>query len=108
MANSFADGDACPEGSSRAKRFRSQFYQERVSLLRSQIGPEVPSVKELIFNFQLGKTLRASSEVVGGVSRPELPSELRVPDGHGVRLCPTAYWMGLNRRAPVAHGYDRR
>ena len=103
MANSFADGDACPEGSSRAKRFRSQFYQERVSLLRSQIGPEVPSVKELIFNFQLGKALRPSGELVVVVESRDWPAIFAF-------RAVTAYisWMGLNRRVPVPRGYDWR
>ena len=46
----------------------------------------------MIFNFQFGKTLRASSEAVVAFSRPELPGDLRVSSGYGVQLCRTYGW----------------
>ena len=77
-----------------------------ISFTLGSLVLRLPEPRGLIFNFQLGKTLRTSSEVGGSVGRPGLPGDVREPGVYGVQICRATDWVGWNRRAYFPRGYD--
>ena len=96
----YAGDDACPGDPRVPKRYAADSIRNG---LKKGANPTFPSVKGLIFNFQLGKALRPSGELVVVVESRDWPAIFAF-------RAVTAYisWMGLNRRVPVPRGYDWR